>query len=101
MGINNNFNNYFAIPTIIAGASEIINTLLLPFGSTHNNTELQEVFTDERARIINNSVNDYQSTDDGMVEVDLNDDSMSGLGRLSKIRNKLNRCSLIINLDKK
>ncbi|WP_338959229.1 hypothetical protein [Spiroplasma endosymbiont of Tiphia femorata] len=77
MGINNDFNNYFAIPTIIAGASEIINTLLLPLGSTHNNTELQEVFTDERARIINNSVNDYQSTDDGMVEVDLNDDNMS------------------------
>ncbi|WP_338960284.1 MULTISPECIES: hypothetical protein [unclassified Spiroplasma] len=25
MGINNDFNNYFAIPTIIAGASEIIN----------------------------------------------------------------------------
>ncbi|WP_338977952.1 hypothetical protein [Spiroplasma endosymbiont of Panzeria rudis] len=70
MGINNNFNNYFAIPTIIAGASEIINTLLLPLGSTHNNTELQEVFTDERARLINGSVNDYQSTDDGMVDVD-------------------------------
>ncbi|WJG70556.1 hypothetical protein [Spiroplasma ixodetis] len=77
MGINNNFNNYFAIPTIIAGASEIINTLLLPLGNTHNNTELQEVFTDERARLINGSVNDYQSTDDGMVDVDLNDDSMS------------------------
>ncbi|WJG71147.1 hypothetical protein [Spiroplasma ixodetis] len=77
MGINNNFNNYFAIPTIIAGASEIINTLLLPLGNTHNNTELQEVFTDERAKLINGSVNDYQSTDDGMVDVDLNDDSMS------------------------
>ncbi|WP_342274741.1 hypothetical protein [Spiroplasma endosymbiont of Phycita roborella] len=77
MGINNNFNNYFAIPTIIVGASEIINTLLLPLGSTHNNTELQEVFIDERARLINGSVNDYQSTDDGMVDVDLNDDSMS------------------------
>ncbi|WP_338988467.1 hypothetical protein [Spiroplasma endosymbiont of Dasysyrphus albostriatus] len=46
-------------------------------GSTYNNTELQEVFTDERARLINGSVNDYQSTDDGMVDVDLNDDSMS------------------------
>ncbi|BDT04938.1 hypothetical protein [Spiroplasma ixodetis] len=77
MGINNDFNNYFAIPTIIAGASEIINTLLLPLGNTHNNTELQEVFTDERARLINASVNNYQSTDDGMVDVDLNDDSMS------------------------
>lgn len=78
MGINNNFNNYFAIPTIIAGTSEIINTLLLPLGSTHNNTELQEVFTDERARLINVSVSDYQSTDDdGMVDVDLNDDNMS------------------------
>ncbi|WP_338960163.1 MULTISPECIES: hypothetical protein [unclassified Spiroplasma] len=77
MGINNNFNNYFAIPTIIVGASEIINTLLLPLGNTHNNTELQEVFTDERARLINGSVNHYQSTDDGMVDIDLNDDSMS------------------------
>ncbi|MBP1527536.1 hypothetical protein [Spiroplasma endosymbiont of Dactylopius coccus] len=78
MGINNDFSNYFAIPTIIAGASEIINTLLLPLGNTHNNTELQEVFTDERARLINGSVNDYQSiSDDGMVNVDLNGDSMS------------------------
>ncbi|WP_342276802.1 hypothetical protein [Spiroplasma endosymbiont of Nebria brevicollis] len=76
MGINNDFNNAYAIPTIIAGASEIINTLLLPLGNTHNNTELQEVFTDERARLINASINDYQSTDDGMVDVDLND-SMS------------------------
>ncbi|WP_458258090.1 hypothetical protein [Spiroplasma endosymbiont of Dactylopius coccus] len=77
MGINNNFNNYFAIPTIIAGASEIINILLLPLRNTHNNTELQEVFTDERARLINASVNDYQSTNDSMVDVDLNDDNMS------------------------
>ncbi|MBP1527502.1 MAG: hypothetical protein H9Q66_06250 [Spiroplasma ixodetis] len=76
MGINNDFSNYFAIPTIIAGASEIINTLLLPLGNTHNNTELQEVFTDERARLINASVNDYQSTNDDMFDVDLND-SMS------------------------
>ncbi|WP_458257449.1 hypothetical protein [Spiroplasma endosymbiont of Dactylopius coccus] len=36
MGINNNFNNYFAIPTIIAGASEIINTLLLPLEPVWN-----------------------------------------------------------------
>ncbi|WP_338956752.1 MULTISPECIES: hypothetical protein [unclassified Spiroplasma] len=77
MGINNNFNNYFAIPTIIAGASEIINSLLLPLGNTHNNIELQEVFTDERARLINTSVSDYQSTNDSMVDVDLNDDNMS------------------------
>ncbi|WP_174481233.1 hypothetical protein [Spiroplasma endosymbiont of Danaus chrysippus] len=77
MGINNDFNNSYAVPTIIAGASEIINTLLLPLGNTHNNTELQEIFTDERTRLINSSVNDYQSTDDSMVDVDLNDDSMS------------------------
>ncbi|WP_339048933.1 hypothetical protein [Spiroplasma endosymbiont of Colias croceus] len=77
MDINNDFNNAYAIPTIIAGASEIINTLLLPFGNTHNNTELQEVFTDERARLINASVSDYQSTNDSTVDVDLNDDSMS------------------------
>ncbi|WP_339049249.1 hypothetical protein [Spiroplasma endosymbiont of Colias croceus] len=77
MGINNDFNNYFAIPTIIAGASEIINQLLLPFGNTNNVVQMQEVFTDERARLINGSVNDYQSTDDSIVDVDLNDDSMS------------------------
>ncbi|WP_400255002.1 hypothetical protein [Spiroplasma endosymbiont of Cleonymus obscurus] len=77
MGINNDFNNAYAVPTIIAGASEIINTLLLPLGSTYNSTELQEVFTDERARLINGSVNDYQSTNDSMVDVDLNDDNMS------------------------
>ncbi|WP_342276012.1 hypothetical protein [Spiroplasma endosymbiont of Nebria brevicollis] len=75
-GVAMGINNAYAIPTIIAGTSEIINTLLLPLGSTHNNTELQEVFTDERARLINVSINDYQSTDDGMVDVDLND-SMS------------------------
>ncbi|WP_342257268.1 hypothetical protein [Spiroplasma endosymbiont of Nomada ruficornis] len=77
MGINHDFNNAYAVPTIIAGASEIINTLLLPLGSTYNSTELQEVFTDERARLINGSVNDYQSTNDSMVDVDLNDDNMS------------------------
>ncbi|WP_338962669.1 MULTISPECIES: hypothetical protein [unclassified Spiroplasma] len=77
LGINNDFNNYFAIPTIVAGASEIINTLLLPFENTNNVMQMQEVFTDERARLINGSVSDYQSTDDSMVDVDLNDDSMS------------------------
>ncbi|WP_174480365.1 hypothetical protein [Spiroplasma endosymbiont of Danaus chrysippus] len=77
MGINNDFNNYFAIATIIAGASEIINQLLLPFGNTNNVVQMQEVFTDERARLINASVSDYQSTDDSMVDIDLNDDSMS------------------------
>lgn len=84
MGINNDFDNYFAIPTIIAGISEIINTLLLPLGSTHNNTELQEVFSDEKARLINDSVSDYQCTDNG-VDIDLN-------GSMSEIN--LDRASL-------
>ncbi|WP_342276402.1 hypothetical protein [Spiroplasma endosymbiont of Nebria brevicollis] len=52
MGINNDFNNAYAIPTIIAGASEIIHNLL-PIEITHHNTEMQEVFTDERVRLIN------------------------------------------------
>ncbi|WP_342276024.1 hypothetical protein [Spiroplasma endosymbiont of Nebria brevicollis] len=64
-GVAMGINNAYAIPTIIAGASEIVNTLLLPLGSTHNNTELQEVFTDERAGLINDSVvDDYQSIND-------------------------------------
>lgn len=37
MGINNDFNNAYAIPTIIAGASEIIHNLL-PIETNHNNT---------------------------------------------------------------
>ncbi|WP_338960282.1 MULTISPECIES: hypothetical protein [unclassified Spiroplasma] len=49
----------------------------MPFGNTNNVVQMQEVFTDERARLINASVSDYQSTDDSMVDVDLNDDSMS------------------------
>lgn len=66
MGINNDFSNYFAIPTIVSGASEIINQLLLPLGSTHNSIQMQEVFTDETVGLINDSVNDYQSTNDSM-----------------------------------
>ncbi|WP_342277007.1 hypothetical protein [Spiroplasma endosymbiont of Nebria brevicollis] len=65
-GVAMGINNAYAIPTIIAGTSEIINTLLLPLGSTHNNTELQEVLTDERIGLINSSVNDYQSTNDSI-----------------------------------
>lgn len=79
MGINNDFNNYFAIPTIVAGASEIINQLL-PLGQIHDVMQMQEVFTDERARLINGGdTNDYQSTNDNMVDVDLFSDTLSDI----------------------
>jgi len=80
MGISNNFNNYFAIPTIVAGASEIINTLLLPFGSSNYVEEMQEIFTDERVRLINESVNDYDSVsnlDDDMSEINFDQVSLN------------------------
>ncbi|WP_342218757.1 hypothetical protein [Spiroplasma endosymbiont of Amphimallon solstitiale] len=54
MGINNDFNNAYAVPTIIAGASEIIHNLL-PIETTHDR-ELQETsFTNETARLINDN----------------------------------------------
>ncbi|MBP1526082.1 MAG: hypothetical protein H9Q67_06285 [Spiroplasma ixodetis] len=56
MGINNDFNNAYAVPTIVAGASEIIHNLL-PMETTNHNQEMQETsFTDERARLINSDV---------------------------------------------
>lgn len=56
MGINNDFNNAYAIPTIVAGASEIIHNLL-PMETTNNNQEMQETsFTDETRRLINSDV---------------------------------------------
>lgn len=61
MGINNDFNNAYAIPIIVAGASEIIHNLL-PMETTHHNQEMQETsFTNEQARLINTSVNGYGS----------------------------------------
>ncbi|WP_342276698.1 hypothetical protein [Spiroplasma endosymbiont of Nebria brevicollis] len=71
MGINNDFNNAYAIPTIIAGASEIIHNLL-PMEITHHNTEMQETsFTNEIANLINDnaSINSYGSD---MSEVNIN-----------------------------
>ncbi len=71
MGINNDFNNAYAVPTIIAGISEIIHNLL-PMETVHNNTEMQEtVFTNETANLINDnvSINSYGSD---MSEVNIN-----------------------------
>lgn len=63
MGINNDFVNAYAIPTITAGACEIINNLL-PMETNRDNTELQETsFTNDTARLINVSVNNYGSND--------------------------------------
>ncbi|WDA53798.1 MAG: hypothetical protein PPFGHCPK_00904 [Spiroplasma endosymbiont of Drosophila atripex] len=56
MGINNDFNNAYAVPTIVAGASEIIHNLL-PMETNHNIEEMQETtFTSENARLINDIV---------------------------------------------
>jgi len=59
MGINNDFTNAYAIPTIGAGISEVIHNLL-PMTKTHYREEMQETtFTTERASLINNIENDY------------------------------------------
>ncbi|WP_338962755.1 hypothetical protein [Spiroplasma endosymbiont of Lasioglossum villosulum] len=83
MGINNDFNNAYAVPTIIAGASEIINNLL-PMETTHHNQEMQETsFNDETTRLINdnrftiNSETTSQYGSDNMSEVPLNYDNAS------------------------
>ncbi|WP_342273891.1 hypothetical protein [Spiroplasma endosymbiont of Phycita roborella] len=56
MGINNDFMNAYAVPTIIAGASEIIHNLL-PMETTNHVEEMQETtFTSENARLINDVV---------------------------------------------
>ncbi|WP_342261388.1 hypothetical protein [Spiroplasma endosymbiont of Notiophilus biguttatus] len=56
MGINNDFSNAYAVPTIVAGASEIIHNLL-PMETNHNVEEMQETtFTSENARLINDVV---------------------------------------------
>ncbi len=55
MGINNDFNNAYAIPTIVAGASEIIHNLL-PMETTNHIEEMQETpFNNETARLINDN----------------------------------------------
>ncbi|WP_425380761.1 hypothetical protein [Spiroplasma endosymbiont of Polydrusus pterygomalis] len=83
MGINNDFNNAYAIPTIIAGISEIIHNLL-PMETVHNNTEMQETpFTNETTRLINddrftiNSETSSQYGSDNMSEVPVNNDNTS------------------------
>ncbi|WP_338987611.1 hypothetical protein [Spiroplasma endosymbiont of Dasysyrphus albostriatus] len=83
MGINNDFNNAYAIPTIIAGASEIIHNLL-PMETTNHIEEMQETpFNNETARLINdnrftiNSETTSQYGSDNMSEVPLNHDNTS------------------------
>ncbi|WP_338977558.1 hypothetical protein [Spiroplasma endosymbiont of Panzeria rudis] len=83
MGINNDFNNAYAIPTIIAGASEIIHNLI-PMETTNHIQEMQETpFNNETARLINdnrftiNSETTSQYGSDNMSEVPLNHDNAS------------------------
>ncbi|WP_342219174.1 hypothetical protein [Spiroplasma endosymbiont of Amphimallon solstitiale] len=78
MSINNDFNNAYAIPTIVAGASEIIHNLL-PIERKFD-VEMQETsFTNEIAHLINNdnrfSINsetNSQYGSDNMSEVNVN-----------------------------
>lgn len=61
MGINNDFNNAYAIPTIVAGTSEIVHNLL-PMETANHNEEMQETtFINEHANLINASSNDYEN----------------------------------------
>ncbi|WP_458257414.1 hypothetical protein [Spiroplasma endosymbiont of Dactylopius coccus] len=83
MGINNNFNNAYAVPTIIAGASEIIHNLL-PMETNHHVEKMQETtFNNETTRLINdnrfsiNSETTSQYGSDNMSEVPLNTDNAS------------------------
>ncbi len=75
MGINNDFNNAYAVPTIVAGGSEIIHNLL-PMETTNHIEEMQETpFTNETARLINDNRSTYGS--DNMSEVSLNNSSLN------------------------
>ncbi|WDA53893.1 MAG: hypothetical protein PPFGHCPK_00307 [Spiroplasma endosymbiont of Drosophila atripex] len=83
MGINNDFNNAYAIPTIIAGASEIIHNLL-PTETINHIEEMQETsFNDETARLVNdnrfsiNSETTSQYGSDNMSEVILDNASLN------------------------
>uniref|UniRef100_A0A310SAT6 Elongation factor G n=1 Tax=Eufriesea mexicana TaxID=516756 RepID=A0A310SAT6_9HYME len=68
MGINNDFNYAYVIPTIISGASELIQNLL--HAETSYDTEMQgTTFTNEQARLINDSESNYGN--DEMSEVPL------------------------------
>ncbi|WP_338958513.1 hypothetical protein [Spiroplasma endosymbiont of Tiphia femorata] len=84
MGINNDFNNAYAVPTIIAGASEIIHNLL-PMETTNHIQEMQETsFNYETTRLINDNrftINSETASQyygsDNMSEVPLNHDNAS------------------------
>ncbi|WP_400255316.1 hypothetical protein [Spiroplasma endosymbiont of Cleonymus obscurus] len=70
MGINNDFNNAYAIPTIIAGASEIIHNLL-PMETTNHIEEMQEtLFNNETANLINDSVSEYGTNSESNLRWD-------------------------------
>ncbi|WP_375317078.1 hypothetical protein [Spiroplasma endosymbiont of Virgichneumon dumeticola] len=80
IGINNGFDNASAIPTIIAGASEITHSLL-PIETNHDREMQETSFTNETARLINNDINNRftinsettsQYGSDNMSEVPLN-----------------------------
>ncbi|WP_338974982.1 hypothetical protein [Spiroplasma endosymbiont of Tricholauxania praeusta] len=82
MGINNDFNNAYAVPTIIAGASEIIHNLL-PIETNHSREMQETTFTNEVSRLINdnrftiNSETTSQYGSDNLSEVPLNTDNAS------------------------
>ncbi|WP_338960927.1 MULTISPECIES: hypothetical protein [unclassified Spiroplasma] len=84
MGINNDFMNAYAVPTIVAGASEIIHNLL-PIETIHHNQEMQETpFNNETTRLINDNrftINSETASQyygsDNMSEVPLNYDNAS------------------------
>lgn len=84
MGINNDFNNAYAVPTIIAGISEIIHNLL-PLETTNHIEEMQETpFNNETVRLINDNrftINSETASQyygsDNMSEVPLNHDNAS------------------------
>ncbi|WP_174480723.1 hypothetical protein [Spiroplasma endosymbiont of Danaus chrysippus] len=69
MGINNDFMNAYAVPTIVAGASEIIHNLL-PMETTNNVAEMQETtFTNEARRLINSdAISNGSGTSDVLFE---------------------------------
>lgn len=76
MGINNDFTNAYAIPTIIAGASEIIHNLL-PM-ETNVDTEMQETtFTNETARLINSDNLSNYGSDFHEVQIQADNTSLN------------------------
>jgi hypothetical protein len=67
MGINNDFSNAYAVPTIVAGATEIIHNLL-PM-QTNDYTELQETsFIDDTVGLINNYADNVSDTSNVIFE---------------------------------